>query len=479
MKKLFISFLSAVVCQSASAQVCSTDEFVFDYFGKYQCKLGGTPEACAVISKGALSGMLGVAGYIGGEKLGAAVGTKLGDREARIRAEISDSLFDRPKISQVHSEWNKAFAAARKGQQYSGNLGSLANDSRWALFDGLSADATQKRLDSEFLEKRGRLQLHMEGKRVLTSVELEKLQLEMNDIFERAKSHLFQKLTARKYRWMRAGLKGSKLTGARVGKVGLGTLAAVVTPGAELVQNERLFSKCVSRDDWFSNRGDNELLKSFIDIDNDCAMDVKDAKLNELIEMFPDERDEFFNKCPSCCAMMQRRNRQLTEKIDRENPTVVIDESSCGVDSMTAEVILNGHRYRHSYKKGNGQYELTTGLIPNNDDINSNNQMKIGITNDGHLTNPSISNVNGGIISSQFGNDNVPTKMTQWYDSLKGKQSPPASSQDLADTRQVQYSVAEQIKAANLSFRSIKSFCENSRRKPGAPGSAKSQDVIQ
>lgn len=481
MKKIFISFLMATLPHLVLAQDCTSDEFVFDYYGKYQCKLGGTPAACAVVPKGVLAGLLGAAGYIGGKKLGDAVGTKLGQREARIRAGISDSVFNErlSSISLLHSEWSKAFRSAKTGQPFKeGAFWTLTNDTRWDFFGG-HGDATQKEFDAEFLEKKGKLQLHMEGKKILSASELDKLQLEMNDLFERAKSHLFQKEINRKYRWMREGLKGSKLMGARVGKVGLTILGAGAIPGADLIQKEHLFSKCVSADGWFSRQGDNGELKSFIDISNDCSIEVKDSKLNQLIEMFPAQREEFFRKCPNCCNMLQKRNRELTEKIDRDSPTVVIDESNCGDNSMSAEVILNGNRYRHSYKKVGEKYEMITGLIPNNDDLHGNNKMKVVITKDGILTTPVLSNVNARAISSNFGIENMPVQIIKWHESLTEKTSPPASSEDLADIRKVQHSIAEQIKAVNLSFQSIKSFCENSQKKQTPQDASKSKGGVQ
>ena len=71
----------------------------------------------------------------------------------------------------------------------------------------------------------------------------------------------------------------------------------------------------------------------------------------------------------------------------------------------------------------------------------------------------------GGQISSYLSSENVPRKLVHWYDNYNGKQSPPKDEKDLADPGKVQYSVAEQIKAANLSFRSIESYCHDILKK--------------
>ncbi len=474
MIKFLTSIAFVLFSHATMAQICSSDEFVFEYYGKYQCQLGGTPEACSVIPKGTLSILLGVGGYIGGKKLGTSVGKKLGQRGAKIRADIADSVtLERfGDIGRLHSEWSRAFKAAKNGKPYEGNFWGLKNNSRWTFFEGLNNDPIQGQLDTEFLDKSYKLQGHLDGKKKLSSSELDKLQVEMNDVFERAKSHYLQKRTSSKFKWMRQGLKSSKTMGARAGSVGLSLVGAVAVPVAQIVQKDQLFNKCVVGNwGWASNLSDSGELKNFIDIDKDCSIDVKDAKLNELIDMFPAQREEFFSKCPSCCDMLQKRNLELTEKIEQGSPTVVINEGKCNEDSMTAEVIKNGNHYRHSYKKMGTTYELITGLIPNNDDVHNNNKMKISVTAEGTFTTPVISNVNAGAITSNFGIENTAAQITKWYEALPDKSGPPRESQDLADIRKVQYSVGEQIKAANLSFKSIRSFCENSQRKQKQPNS--------
>ena len=200
MVKWLLTF-SFMFSSFAGAQDCTSDEFVFDYYGKYQCKLGGTPKACEVIPKGTLAALAGGFGYVVGKKIGTAVGKRFGDSEVLNQAgdayEVKVKAHE--KMNAVAKQWSEVRRQllGQNGPKKVSDvdLRKMKNEIRWAFFDGPSADSSQKGMEREFLEELTKVEKYTQGNPPVKPEEMVSAVKSVDSILTKARSYRLERFS--------------------------------------------------------------------------------------------------------------------------------------------------------------------------------------------------------------------------------------------------------------------------------------------